>query len=135
MPKLRRIFETVLYAEDLEAAERFYRDVLGLDVIQRSDLFITFRCTYGVLLIFDPGKSRQPGRSVPAHGATGPGHVAFAIRPQELPTWREHLRGKGVEIEAEVEWKNGGVSLYFRDPADNSVELAPSSLWGGGWAF
>jgi hypothetical protein len=33
-----RIFETVLYAEDLAAAERFYHEALGLDVIGRGEL-------------------------------------------------------------------------------------------------
>jgi len=32
------IFETVLYAEDLAAAEHFYHDALGLEVIERGSL-------------------------------------------------------------------------------------------------
>jgi catechol 2,3-dioxygenase-like lactoylglutathione lyase family enzyme len=135
MPKVASIFETVLYADDLDAAAQFYSGILGMDVIQQSDLFITFRCENGVLLVFDPKKSRQPGRSVPIHGATGPGHIAFAARDEDLDSWRAHLRDNGVEIESEVEWNGGGVSIYFRDPADNSVELAPPTLWGGGWAY
>ena len=39
-----RVFETVLYAEDLAAAERFYRDAVGLEVIGRGDLSVVFRC-------------------------------------------------------------------------------------------
>jgi len=132
MPNLTSIYETVLYADDLGAAERFYGEVLGLEMVQRSELFITFRCGEGLLLVFDPNKSSESGRSVPAHGAKGPGHIAFAVHQEELDSWREHLRHHGVEIEDEVEWKVGGVSIYFRDPADNSVELAPPTLWGGG---
>lgn len=133
MPKVEHIFETVLYAKDLEAAERFYGGILGMEVIQRSDVFITLRSQNGVLLVFDPDKSSESGRSVPAHGATGPGHIAFAVREENLESWREHLQNHGVEIEEEMGWKDGGVSIYFRDPADNSVELAPPTLWGGGW--
>jgi catechol 2,3-dioxygenase-like lactoylglutathione lyase family enzyme len=135
MPNPIRILETVLYADDLEAAERFYGAVLGMDVIQRSDLFITLRCGEGVLLVFDPEKSSKAGRSVPAHGARGPGHIAFAVREADLSCWRDLLGAHGIEIEDEVVWEGGGVSIYFRDPANNSVELAPSTLWGGGWAF
>ena len=47
-----RIFETVLYAEDLAATEQFYRDAVGLEVIGRGDLAVVFRCGGGVLLIF-----------------------------------------------------------------------------------
>lgn len=135
MAKVTRIFETVLYADDLDAAAEFYGGILGMELIQESDLFITLRCEDGVLLVFDPQKSGQRGRSVPHHGATGPGHVAFAMRAEDLDMWREHLRDKGVAVEAEVEWKAGGISIYFRDPAGNSVELAPPTLWGGGWEF
>ena len=35
-----------------------------------------------------------------------------------------------VEIEAEFEWPQGGRSIYFRDPAGNSVEFAEPRIWG-----
>jgi catechol 2,3-dioxygenase-like lactoylglutathione lyase family enzyme len=129
------VFETVLYAEDLAAAERFYHEALGLEVMGRSSLMVVFRCGNGVLLVFDPRKSRAPGRDVPSHGTTGAGHVAFPAKPENLPAWRNQLRRAGVPIEGEVEWDEGGRSIYFRDPAGNSVELAPPTIWGGGWEF
>ena len=130
-----RIFETVLYAEDLAAAERFYRDAIGLEVIGRGDLAIVFRCGGGVLLIFDPRKSGAPGRDVPSHGTSGAGHIAFGAKPEDLDAWRQQLRKAGVSIEREVDWDEGGRSIYFRDPAGNVVELAPPTLWSGGWEF
>lgn len=129
MLRARGIYETVLYTGDLDAAERFYHDVIGLAVSHRNDLFITFPCGSGVLLVFDRNQSNQPGRSVPAHGTEGAGHIAFAVRPEELDSWREHLRNRSIEIEEEVEWKSGERSIYLRDPAGNSVELAPPTLW------
>lgn len=131
--KAGRIFETVLYAKDLKATERFYSGVLGLEVLQSAELMVAFRCVDGVLLIFDPEKSGTPGRSVPSHGSHGPGHIAFAARAEELESWRAQLAENGVQIEAELEWESGGRSIYFRDPAGNSVELASPTLWGGGW--
>jgi len=130
-----KIFETVLYAEDLAAAERFYHEALGLKVIRRSNLVVVFRCDGGVLLIFDPRESAAPDRAVPSHGTTGVGHIAFAAKPEDLNAWREQLRQAGVPIEREVDWDEGGHSIYFRDPAGNVVELAPPTLWGGGWKF
>ena len=135
MIRANGIFETVLYAEDLAAAERFYRETLGLEVIERHDLLVALRCGGGVLLLFDPRKSSVPGREVPSHGTHGQAHIAFAAKPEDLPAWREQLRLAKVPIEREVEWKEGGRSIYFRDPAGNSVELAPPTLWGGGWKF
>lgn len=133
--KAERIFETVLYADDLESIEQFYAGVLGLEVLNRSETVVAFRCENSVLLIFDPEQSAAPGRDVPSHGSLGPGHIAFAARDEVLDDWRIRLADEGVDIEMEVEWGSGGISLYFRDPAGNSVELAPPSLWGGGWKF
>ena len=129
--KAKRIFETVLYAKDLKEVEKFYQDVLGLEVLQRGVL----RCGEGVLLIFNPEYARKSGRGVPSHGSEGPGHIAFAMREEELESWRSHLKECGIEIEDEVEWDEGGQSIYIRDPAGNSVELAPPTLWGGRWEF
>src|SRR5262245_16633162 len=116
-----RIFETVLYAEDLAAAERFYRDAVGLEIIGRSDWLVSFRCGGGVLLIFDPHKSGALGRDVPSHGTSGTGHIAFGAKPKDLDAWRQQLLKAGVSIEREVDWDEGGRSIYFRDPAGNVV--------------
>jgi catechol-2,3-dioxygenase len=132
MPSKLRIFETILYADDLVAAETFYREVLGLKTLQTRELFITLQCDPGYLLIFDRRKSEQEGRPVPSHGATGPGHIAFAVEAADLDGWREHLKSSNVPIEDEVDWETGGRSIYFRDPAGNSLELAPPELWKPG---
>ena len=41
-----------------------------------------------------------------------------------------NYKSAGVDIETEVEWPGGGRSIYVRDPAGNSVELASSTIWG-----
>lgn len=128
-----RIFESVLYSTDLHAAEHFYSGVLGLDVITRSDLVVSFRCEGSVLLVFNPQLSSAAGREVPSHGGDCAGHVAFAASEVELEHWRSRLATGGIPIDQEVEWENGGRSIYFRDPAGNSIEFAPLTLWGGGW--
>ncbi len=124
------VLETCLYADDLEAAERFYSNVIGLEVHSPNngrDVF--FRCGDGMLLIFDPRRTSVPGSSTPSHGAVGAGHVAFAVGESSLHAWRERLRRHGVAIETETFWPSGGKSIYFRDPAGNSVELATPQVW------
>lgn len=130
-----RIFETVLYAKDLVAAKAFYGDVLGMQLIRESEMFLTFRISYSVLLIFNPDMSHAAGRSVPAHGAVGEGHIAFAASDKEIDQWQKQFEAHGIEIDQMVEWSEGGRSLYVRDPAGNSVEFAPSTLWDGDWGF
>ena len=123
----RRVYETVVYATDLEAARSFYRDALGLREVEDG----VFRLDDdGVLLLFDPTESSRPGRVVPSHGPTGAIHLAFAVGAGELDAWHERLAQHGVELEQEQEWKRGGArSLYVRDPAGNSVELVEGDLW------
>lgn len=129
------VLETCLYARDLGAAERFYGGVLGLSVVARvPERHVFFRCGPAMLLVFDPERtSSAPGEvggvAVPAHGASGAGHVCFRIESDALRAWRERLEHAGVAIEAEIEWPRGGSSLYVRDPAGNSVELAPARIW------
>ena len=126
-----RVYETVLYAEAVPACAAFYRDVLGIRLIEPvDDLAAAFRLDDGgVLLIFDPERSGKPGRPVPEHGARGPGHVALSVAPGELDGVAAQLRARSIEIEREVAWPPGGRSIYVRDPAGNSVELIEGEAW------
>ena len=130
MSPIDRVLETILYVDDLDAAERFYRDLLGLEFDSRKDgLFVFFRCGAGMLLLFEPNAAAT-GRSVPAHGARGSGHACFAVAEDDLDDWRRRLEAAGVTIEQEMTWPRGGRSFYFRDPAGNSLELATPRIWG-----
>ena len=129
------VLETALYASDLDAAEGFYGGVLGLPRVARvGERHVFFRLGGAMLLVFNPAATERPPHDpalpVPAHGARGPGHVAFAATAEELDGWRERLEAAGVAIEADFLWPNGARSIYVRDPAGNSVELAEPRLWG-----
>ena len=131
VPTIAGVYETVLYGEDVAALTAFYADVLRLRVVQGPDeLSAAIRLQDGgMLLLFDPRLAGRPGRPVPSHGATGPGHVAFRVPLGELEGWREALAERDITVEQEVEWAAGGRSLYLRDPAGNSIELTGDELW------
>lgn len=127
--------EAGIYADDLEKAEAFYREILGLGVLTKEPgRHVFFRAGNSVLLVFRAAETLKGGL-LPPHGTRGPGHFALGIPTESLCEWRDHLRDHGIEIEKEVEWPRGGKSLYFRDPAGNSVELVTRGLWGlsSGW--
>ncbi|HEX7109578.1 MAG TPA: VOC family protein, partial [Aestuariivirga sp.] len=94
MIKARHILETVLYAEDLVAARRFYGDVLGLPVYQEVDnRLVFFRCAGQMLLVFNPSLSAAQisAKGPPAHGTRGNGHVCFRSTLAELEVWQKHF--------------------------------------------
>jgi catechol 2,3-dioxygenase-like lactoylglutathione lyase family enzyme len=95
---------------------------------------VFFQVGESVLLIFFAAETLKGG-TLPAHGATGPGHFALGIARESLDDWRKRLDEQGVAVEKEVAWPRGGQSLYFRDPAGNSVELVTPGCWGlpSGW--
>ena len=125
-----RILETVLYVDDLDAAERFYTGIMGLRLhSKRPGIFSFFEHHQAMLLLFDPRRSMS-NAEIPAHGAQGAGHACFAVPATELAAWAARLEAAGVAIERVVDWPQGGRSLYFRDPAGNSLEFATPCIWG-----
>ena len=130
-----RVLESALYAENLEETAAFYEEVLGLDrFVEVPGRHVFFRAGEGVLLLFNPVATKLPPRDprmpVPPHGASGQGHVCFAANSAEIDQWIARLGGARVEVEADFEWPQGGRSIYFRDPAGNSLEFAEPRIWG-----
>jgi catechol 2,3-dioxygenase-like lactoylglutathione lyase family enzyme len=136
IPKIQAVIETAIYVDDLDAAEDFYRSILGLRVIgKEAGRHVFFQVgDSNVLLAFVPDTTIK-GDVLPSHGSKGPGHFALGIDGQSLDAWRQHLKARSIAIENEVEWPEGGKSIYFRDPAGNSVELVTPGVWGlpSGW--
>ena len=138
-PPVLGTLETALYAADLDAAEAFWTGIMGLAVIVRvTGRHVFFRTGSTprpqVLLVFNPDATVKPPAPdarlpVPAHGARGPGHACLAVAPGDLDRWRAHLERSCIAIEADFEWPKGGRSIYVRDPAGNSIELADPAIW------
>ena len=111
---VQHLLEAALYVDDLDGAEAFYGDVLGLELIGKEPgRHVFFRAGQGVLLIFNPDVTGKAG-PFPSHGAKGPGHAALGVTADSLDFWRSRLQEHGVEIEKEATWPKGGRSLYFR---------------------
>lgn len=129
------ILESPIYARDLDAAGAFYGEVLGLEEIARvQGRHIFYRCGQAVLLVFNPDETvHAPHENarlpVPPHDARGEGHLCFAAAADEIERWKTRLMEAGIEIEADFEWPQGGRSIYFRDPAGNSLEFAEPRIW------
>ena len=132
--RIRRIVETALDCDDLARSAAFYRTLFGAEPMLSSERLVAIDAGEGtVLLLFQRGLSNEPvqlpGGIVPAHDAGGPGHLAFAIDSADIPAWEARLAELDIAIESRVRWERGGVSLYFRDPDNRSVELATPGIW------
>lgn len=134
LPRTTGVLETSLYVADIPRSRDFYQRVFGFETF-----FADARmCAMGVpgrqvLLLFRRGATREPapagGGFIPPHHGEGPLHLCFAIPLDELATWEDHLQELGITVESRLRWTKGGTSLYFRDPDDNSLEVATPGLW------
>ena len=134
--QIKAVVETAIYIDDLDAAEDFYHGILGLRVIGKEPgRHVFFQAGEASVLLAFLAEATLKGDILPSHGAKGAGHFALGIETKAFDAWQRLLQSYGITIEKEVEWPKGGKSIYFRDPAGNSVELVTPGVWGlpSGW--
>jgi catechol 2,3-dioxygenase-like lactoylglutathione lyase family enzyme len=133
MLRVRRILETALDCDDLPRTAGFYTRLLEVTPMLDSERLVAIDAGEGtVLLLFQRGAAgdlETPGGVIPGHDSGGPGHLAFAIDAGALADWESRLDALGIAIESRVTWERGGVSLYFRDPDNRSVEIVTPGIW------
>lgn len=133
-PPIHGVVETCIYSSDLSRSVHFYRDQLGLRLLQSMDRLCAFAAgEHQLLLIFLYGGSVEPvqipGGIIPPHDGSGQSHFAFAVSKEDVPAWKKQLAAQSIAIESEVDWERGGHSIYFRDPDQNLVELVTPGIW------
>ncbi len=116
MIEISGIYEVAIKVRDLERAETFYREVLGLEVGRREEkrrwVFLRAGGLAGMIVLQeDPGDWPQQ-------------HFAFAIGRVGLERAAVELGRKGVTLLGPVkhEWIPAR-SLYFTDPDGHDLEL------------
>ena len=129
MPRITGVLETSLYVDDLERATHFYEQLFGFPVMVGDGRIRALNVREGqVLLLFKRGASLGADQ-FPTHDGSGPLHLAFSIREEELTAWEQHLERLGIAIESRTRWPRGGQSLYFRDPDGHLLELVTPGCW------
>ena len=114
--------QLALNVSDIEAARRWYSDVLGMEVEDEfpgQALFVRFGPYYHHdLAIFQADKDAD----LPAENAVGLAHIALLVDSLEgVRQWYHHLQSKGVQVRS----SDHGVtrSIYFTDPDGNPFEI------------
>jgi catechol-2,3-dioxygenase len=124
--RIEGLGEIALRVADLDAMQRFYQEVIGLELLRRFDHAAFFRIADGyggrtqVLALFD--RSDQAGyRGLDAERTTVD-HLAFEIDKADYEVEKARLEELGVPVttaeHAWVRWR----SLYVDDPQGNTVE-------------
>ena len=126
--------EIALRVNDLDRMEKFYREVVGLEVFKRFPTAVFFHIADGfkghpqALVLFDR-KENSTGTQI--HESTPNGvsqerstfdHLAFDIDLKDYESELKRLKQLGLSVKTKTyEW--GWRSLYINDPEGNSVEF------------
>ncbi len=114
----------VIAVSDWERAHRFYRDVLGAELVELEKGRWAYRFGDQQLNVHGPGSTPTPRARLPV----APGNSDLCFRWDGAPAAAlAHLRAHGVEIELDGAPRSGargdGTSVYFRDPDGTLLEL------------
>lgn len=113
---IRGIYEVAIRVKDLARAEKFYREVLELEVGIRDErrnwLFLRAGGRAG-MIVLQEDKGDWPAQ-----------HFAFTIDEADIERAAAMLREKGISVSDPVvhQWMHA-TSLYFDDPDGNALEL------------
>ncbi|TME30353.1 MAG: VOC family virulence protein [Chloroflexi bacterium] len=118
-----RLDHVVIAVSDLERSNRFYRDVLGAEIVE-IDGRIAYRIGGQQLNVHGPGTRPAMVARIPV----GPGNSDLCFEwDGAIDGALEHLRARGVRVEAGPMTRGGakgrGTSVYFRDPDGTLLEL------------
>ena len=116
MMPIKGVYEVAVPVRKLEAAETFYRDVLGLELGLRDEprrwLFLRAGGDGGMVVL-----QETPGDPAPLH-------FAFTVDSADLDRASALLRERGVGIDGPYvhDWIPAR-SVYFEDPDGHQLEL------------
>jgi glyoxylase I family protein len=129
--KTLRISHPAFSGAHREATLRFYRDLLGMEVVLQQDNldypsedhFFFHVGNDNFIAYFLPKPGVDPATYEPARSGSGwLDHLALDVESSELELWAERLRTAGVAFDGPVD-RGYERSLYFRDPNGVTVEL------------
>ena len=127
---VERIDHVVLRVRELTRSEAFYGQVLGCVVVRRREHLGLVHLRAGASMIdlisLDGTLGRRGGRG-PGSEGRNVDHLCLRIEPFDETALVAHLAAHGVPVlgPAEVNFgaEGDGLSLYFKDPDGNTVEL------------
>jgi catechol 2,3-dioxygenase-like lactoylglutathione lyase family enzyme len=129
--RIKGLGEVSIRVKNLDAMQKFYQEVLGLEVLRRDESFVFFKIAEGygghpqILALFDAANlDFLEARSLELSSAqTTLHHIALNISLDDYESEKSRLQGLGLKVSVvEHEWIHIR-SLYFSDPEGNQLEL------------
>jgi len=129
-PPMLGIRHVALYVADLEAAERFWVDVMGYAVEWRPDPDNVY--LHGARDNLALHRKAAPGGADPDGGRLD--HIGIAVAaPADVDAWAAHLQAHGVTLKAAPRThRDGSRSLYFLGPEGLLVQIIHHSPLSSG---
>jgi glyoxylase I family protein len=121
MIHVRRLDHFGVDVADLDRAERFYTEVLGMTVEMRlSDQRLLAYGDGNCALFLKP--DREAGALDQIQNPLGKSHHAFEVRWEDLEAARRLFEERGIPHHAPIDWGDH-LCCYFLDPDGNLLEL------------
>jgi catechol 2,3-dioxygenase-like lactoylglutathione lyase family enzyme len=120
-----RLDHVVVAVSDWDRSNAFYRDVLGVEVVELAEGRYAYELEGDQRLnVHGPGSTPSPRAKTPV--APGNSDLCF-VWDGDAESARAHLERNGVEVELGPVERTGargaGASVYFRDPDGTLLEL------------
>jgi lactoylglutathione lyase len=115
MLHIQGVYEIAIKVKDLSVAERFYREVLGLEMGLREERrkWLFLRAGANGMVVLQEDRSEWPKQ-----------HFAFTIYQSDLEAATATMKERGIEVTGPVfhQWIPAK-SVYFVDPDGHDLEL------------
>jgi catechol-2,3-dioxygenase len=130
-PQIKGLGEVSIRVKNLDEMHRFYKEVLGLEVLRREESYVFFKITEGyaghpqIFALFAATErwmleSKSPQLSPEK---TTLHHIAFNIALEDFDSHKKHLEDLGIKVHVtDHPWVHVR-SQYFSDPEGNLLEL------------
>jgi catechol 2,3-dioxygenase-like lactoylglutathione lyase family enzyme len=122
LSSIRHLDYTIIFARDLPAMRRFYRDIMGFPVHREmGESWFEYRVGASILALTRRGPLFDD--PAPPAGALSL-QLAFRVPPRVVDECAAELRARGVSIVFEpTDQPWGHRTLFFRDPDGNVLEI------------
>jgi catechol 2,3-dioxygenase-like lactoylglutathione lyase family enzyme len=121
MLKTQGVVHFTIPVTDLDRAEKFYTEIMGMERLRRNAHMVFMRAGADCFVLTYSEKPVDPNAG-DAHDI----HHAFRVRAEDYEQAKAFLAERGIRIFKEEDRRSGtfqGRSAYFHDPDRNVLEI------------